>query len=223
MPGFSKENSFSRATIGGRVREVRGALTYQAFADRLGVSPGFVNEIEHGRKKPSAEMLFALETEFGIDVNWLLRGGERDPRIAETPPRYGAPTVRPRPASPDIPLYPLGESDLTEPPLHTLRLPPAFSSPTILAVKISDDSMAPTLPLGALAGIDQHQRAPTDGVLHLVSIKQGGIWTTSVRRLYRVPGGIRLRAENERHGDVTIKRGEVKIRGRVVWIVRGAD
>src|SRR3990172_6877204 len=106
MAMFSKENTFSRAAIGRRVRQVRGELTCQAFGQRLGVSAGFVSEIEHGRKKPSAEMVFALQSQFGVDANWLLRGGERQTQVAEAPPPYGAARRRP-PASLAIPLYAL--------------------------------------------------------------------------------------------------------------------
>ncbi len=219
MASFSKENIFSRAAIGRRVRHVRGGLTYQAFGTRLGVSPGFVSEIEHGRKKPSAEMLFALESQFGVDVNWLLRGGPGPTRVAEAPPAYGAARAR-RPTAPrEIPLYTLdgGEGTLDLPPTDALRLPTAFSGPTIIAALVPDDAMTPTLPPGAIVGIDRSQTAVSDGGIYVVSLKEPSGEHPTIRRLYKVRGGLRLRADNERHADLTALRKQARVVGRVVW------
>lgn len=67
-------NKFSRPGIGQRISSIRGNLTFQSFAVKLGVSAGFVSEIEKGVKKPSAEMLYAIAKEYGININWLLTG-----------------------------------------------------------------------------------------------------------------------------------------------------
>ncbi len=225
MPSFSKENIFSRAAIGRRVRHVRGGLTYQAFGARLGVSPGFISEIEHGRKKPSAEMLFALESHFGVDVNWLLRGGPGPTRVAETPPAYGAAGAR-RPTAPrEIPLYTLdgggGAFDL--PPTDVLRVPTAFSGPTIIAALVPDDAMTPTLPPGAIVGIDRSQTAVSDSGIYAVSLKEPSGERLTIRRPYKVRGGLRLRADNDRHADLTALRKQARVVGRVVWSIQKLD
>lgn len=69
-----KNNVFSREKIGTRIREIRKPLVYKEFAKKLGVSEGFVCEIEKGVKKPSAEMLFAIAEEYDYSINWLLTG-----------------------------------------------------------------------------------------------------------------------------------------------------
>lgn len=218
MAIFSKENSFSRAAIGRRVRQVRGELTCQAFGARLGVSAGFVSEIEHGRKKPSAEMLFALESQFGVDANWLLRGGERQTQVAEAPPTYGAARRRP-PASSAIPLYTLdgGAAALELPPTDALRLPTPFSDPTIIAALVPDNAMTPTLPPGTIVGIDRSQTAISDGGIYVVSLKEQSSECLAIRRLYKIRGGLRLRADNERHADLIAPRKQARVVGRVVW------
>ncbi len=223
MASFSKENIFSRAAIGRRVRHVRGGLTYQAFGARLGVSPGFVSEIEHGRKKPSAEMLFALESQFGVDVNWLLRGGPGPTRVAEAPPAYGAARAR-RPTTPrEIPLYTLDGGAFDLPPTDVLRLPTAFSSPTLIAALVPDDAMTPTLPPGAIVGIDRSRTAVSDGGIYVVSLKEPSGERLTIRRPYKVRGGLRLRADNERHADLTALRKEARVVGRVVWSIQKLD
>lgn len=222
MASFSIENTFSRAAIGRRVRHVRGGLTYQAFGTRLGVSPGFVSDIEHGRKKPSAEMLFALESRFGVDVNWLLRGGPGPSRVAEAPPAYGTARAR-RPTAPrEIPLYTLdGGGD--RPPTDALRLPAAFSGPTLIAALVPDDAMTPTLPSGAIVGIDRSRTAVSDGGVYVVSLKEPSGERLAIRRLYKVRGGLRLRADNERHADLTAPRKQARVVGRVVWSLQRMD
>jgi transcriptional regulator with XRE-family HTH domain len=225
MEMFSKENTFSRAAIGRRVRQVRGGLTCQAFGARLGVSAGFVSEIEHGRKKPSAEMLFALESQFGVDANWLLRGGERQAQVAEAPPTYGAARGRRPPASSAIPLYTLdgGAGAFALPPTDVLRLPTAFSGPTIIATLAPDETMTPTLPPGTIVGIDRSQTAISDGGIYVVSLKEQSSERFVIRRLYKVRGGLRLRADNERHADLTALRKQARVVGRVVWSLQRMD
>ncbi len=222
---FSKENIFSRGAIGRRVRQVRGGLTCQAFGARLGVSAGFVSEIEHGRKKPSAEMLFALENQFGVDANWLLRGGERHALVAEAPPTYGGARSRRAQASSAIPLYALdqGRTALDLPHTDSLRLPAAFSGPTIIATLVPDHTMTPTLPPGTIVGIDRAQTAISDGEIYVVSLKEQSSERLAIRRLYKVQGGLRLRADNERHADLTAPRKQARVVGRVVWSLQRRD
>lgn len=71
---YDREKKFTREEIGNRIKEIRGGLTYKEFAGKLGVSAGFVNGIEKGVKKPSAEMLFSMVNIFSVNLNWLLTG-----------------------------------------------------------------------------------------------------------------------------------------------------
>lgn len=106
-------------------------------------------------------MLFALESRFGVDVNWLLRGGPGPTRV--------------------------------------------------------DNAMTPTLPPGAIVGIDRSRTAVSDGAVYLVSLKEPFGEHPTIRRLYKVRGGLRLRADNERHADLTALRKQARVVGRVVW------
>lgn len=222
MARFTKENLFSRAAIGRRIRRVRAALSSQAFAARLGVSPGFVNEIEHGRKKPSAEMLFALEAQFGVDANWVLRGGDGAQHAAETAPRYGAgrPSSRLH-ASDSIPVY-RQETEgrgLREEPTE-LRLPSEFSGRDVIAVRMTDDSMAPTAAEGSLVGVDRGRTRVADGEMALVELRHPTVSRIIVRRVYKTRAGVRLRADNEQVPETAIPAGRVRVLGLVVWTLR---
>lgn len=49
-------------------------LNQSEFARRIGVSAGFVSDAVRGVKKPGAEFLYAVRTNFGASVDWLLTG-----------------------------------------------------------------------------------------------------------------------------------------------------
>jgi len=60
--------------MGDRIREARGArgLSLRTLADRVGVSPSLISQVETGRAKPSVSTLYAIATELGISLDELL-------------------------------------------------------------------------------------------------------------------------------------------------------
>jgi transcriptional regulator with XRE-family HTH domain len=63
------------SAIGRRIRELRGfEMTQADFADRIGVSQGYLSALENGNKEPGAAVLLAIGKEFGKSVDWLLTG-----------------------------------------------------------------------------------------------------------------------------------------------------
>lgn len=84
---------------GAKLRELRGrlGLTQRIFADKLGVSLPYLNQMENNHRPVSAAVVLALAQEFGLDVTELTVGeGERlvsdmrealaDPVFAKTAP-----------------------------------------------------------------------------------------------------------------------------------------
>ncbi|MBL9056445.1 MAG: DUF2083 domain-containing protein [Rhodobacteraceae bacterium] len=84
---------------GAKLRELRGrlGLTQRVFADKLGVSLPYLNQMENNHRPVSAAVVLALAQEFGLDVTELTVGeGERlvsdmrealaDPVFAKTAP-----------------------------------------------------------------------------------------------------------------------------------------
>jgi transcriptional regulator with XRE-family HTH domain len=69
-------------------RQARG-LSLRDLADRLGVSPSLISQIETGRARPSVSTLYAIATELSVSIDDLLfLEGDRspapvDPRLAE--------------------------------------------------------------------------------------------------------------------------------------------
>lgn len=47
------------------------SLSQQEFADRLGVSRGYVGDIERGRCEPSMKFLTSLSTVFNASIDWV--------------------------------------------------------------------------------------------------------------------------------------------------------
>jgi transcriptional regulator with XRE-family HTH domain len=69
----SADSTFS---IGKRVAEIAAAegLNQQAFAQRIGISPGFLSSVIRDLKVPGSEFLFSLKQVFSVSIDWLLTG-----------------------------------------------------------------------------------------------------------------------------------------------------
>jgi transcriptional regulator with XRE-family HTH domain len=75
-------------------REQGGRLV--DIAERAGISPQYLSEIERGRKEPSSEMIAAVTGALGVDLAGLLTGIAVDVRRL----RDTGPAARRRPTGP---------------------------------------------------------------------------------------------------------------------------
>jgi len=71
-----------REILGSRLRALRAEReqTLAQLADRAGISPQYLSEIERGRKEPSSEMIAALAGALGIPVAELMAAAAEDLR-----------------------------------------------------------------------------------------------------------------------------------------------
>ena len=46
-------------------------LTQAEFAEKLGITPTYLSEIERGNRHPAYQFFLALINEFGVNLNWL--------------------------------------------------------------------------------------------------------------------------------------------------------
>jgi transcriptional regulator with XRE-family HTH domain len=71
-----------REVLGSRLRALRAerAETLAQTAERAGISPQYLSEIERGRKEPSSEMIAALAGALGITVADLMTAAAEDLR-----------------------------------------------------------------------------------------------------------------------------------------------
>ena len=107
MPGSRKPRSprVDHPPIGQRLRDERQArgLSLRHLAQRLGVSPSLISQIETGRARPSVSTLYALAAELGVSLDELLfLDPERatpaaDPRLVERGMNLVGTTERPGP------------------------------------------------------------------------------------------------------------------------------
>ena len=83
---------------GAKLRELRGriGLTQKAFAEKLGVSLPYLNQMENNNRPVSTTVVLALAQEFGFDVTELQSGDEArlvgDMREALADPIFSGPT-----------------------------------------------------------------------------------------------------------------------------------
>jgi transcriptional regulator with XRE-family HTH domain len=80
LPGRSGPQPLWRQIAGDAVRERRRALGLRLrdVADRAGISPQYLSEVERGRKEPSSEMLASICGALGLPLLELLRAaGQR--------------------------------------------------------------------------------------------------------------------------------------------------
>lgn len=78
----------------------------------LGVSQGFIGDIESGRSQPSTNFLQSLSEHFSVNPAWILEG--REPQTFPHEPGFQSAVGRIKPASKDRPLAGHFEVDGTE-------------------------------------------------------------------------------------------------------------
>ena len=71
----SKSIAIDWVQVGRRIRELRGFDVTQAnFAQRIGVSQGYLSTVEHGQGEIGAAVLLAISREFDKSIEWILTG-----------------------------------------------------------------------------------------------------------------------------------------------------
>lgn len=67
--------------IGGRLREERkrAGLSQRKLAQRLGLSPSLISQLESGQTKPSVGTLYAIVTELGVSLDTVIRSDDSPP------------------------------------------------------------------------------------------------------------------------------------------------
>lgn len=75
--------------IGERLREERerSGLSQRKLAQRLGLSPSLISQLESGQTKPSVGTFYSIVTELGVSLDTVIRGEDAPPapRAVEDP------------------------------------------------------------------------------------------------------------------------------------------
>lgn len=74
---------FSR-NISDKIRKIRKdqSLTQHEFAEMIGISGGYLSEIEVGKKKPTIELINFIITEYKISPNELFGYGQAEAEVS---------------------------------------------------------------------------------------------------------------------------------------------
>jgi phage repressor protein C with HTH and peptisase S24 domain len=115
----------------------------------------------------------------------------------------------------------LNKDDVTwEPnPVEELSVPESFCRPRLQVVKIDSAAMEPVIGRGAFVGIDRDQKEHPDGDLCAVHFPHQGL---TIRRVFMQGDSFLLKADNDKHADLTIPAAEMSERtvGRVIWVLQ---
>lgn len=192
------------------------------------MTPQVLLEQESGKSLPDAAALLRMSA-LGINVNWLLAG--KGPMLLDSlaagDEANGAAHAQER-AFVTVPVLPLaaeaGSSNADAEDPHQARL--AFSrewlrrrglqSDGIAAIKISGDSMEPTIRDGALVVVDLSQKTIGNGIY--VLMVDGHLMAKRLQTDFL--GGVYVRSDNPlyREEHLTAQElSELLIVGRIVW------
>jgi DNA-binding XRE family transcriptional regulator len=96
-PGVQPPEPLWREVLGQRLRALRAEReeTLAETAERAGISPQYLSEVERGRKEPSSEMIAAVTGALGVELADVLVGIAGDLRRRRTTSMISRPTGRP--------------------------------------------------------------------------------------------------------------------------------
>ena len=209
-------------SIGERIIKVRGGLTREEFAKRLGVNKSSVQRWETENQVPTGTAIIRLIEEFGIDANWLLLDdSDKAQSLSTENNKLG-----------DFSLVPMAETHLSAGGgafimSEELGTPHAFrrdwlrraaSRPNnIIMMVIDGDSMFPSIQNGDAVLVDTGRTRVTDNKIYALGLGE----TISIKRLDMLPGGnIRIRSDNPNYEPYNARLDEIRILGQVIWFAR---
>jgi len=67
-----------KAAVAGRIKVLRGTLSQEAFAAKVGFKQTYISQIETGKSIPSIGFLVALADQFETTIDFVLRGGKME-------------------------------------------------------------------------------------------------------------------------------------------------
>jgi SOS-response transcriptional repressor LexA len=211
--------------IGGRLRRLRGDLSQEVFARRLGLRRPVYRRYETGERHPPIELLIKLARHGQTTIDWILLGKEdvsagqpmlvREPKAA-----YG------RAASQASAIPVLSRRAAGRPPKAItaadielyLPLPTAWAGEGQLVITMPDDSMEPAIKRDDLVAIE-----PVKGRLESKEGALVAVWLREpaglvVRRLSRDDNHWLLVPENHAHRAIVLpKKGAWPRVYRVTW------
>lgn len=214
------------ATLGERIRQVRGEMDLMHLAERIGVHKNTLSNYERGLRVPDANVLLKLLDVFpAANPGWLLtgQGGEsRSSNGEETLEGFFL-----------VPLHEMQTKWLREGKIVSEQLVNSISFKTdwvinylgippqdLSLVSVKGDSMEPTLSDGDMVLADLRANRIEDNAVYVL-YSRGALL---VRRLHRkLDGSLIVKGDNQAYETEVLTEEvaeDLEVVGRVVWMGR---
>lgn len=208
--------------IGARIRQRREelGLTLEELGDQLSLNKSTIMRYESGEvQKIKLPILQSLAQALDVDPNWLaLKTDVAEPYYKRTIPT--ATNIIPLPLASFIPLVgniACGEPILAEENIEGYVKAPAYCEGSF-ALRCKGDSMTGARIMDGDIVIIRQQSDIDDGEIAAVLIED----EATLKRVYKMPGRLVLRAENPRYAPIDLSGAEldgVRILGKAVYFI----
>lgn len=239
-----KRSSIVASFIGDRLVAARGSYSQKEFAELVGISRTQYNAYERGNRIPSDDALARIATVVGVSPSELLSDLDSQPTATDIAANI-TPVIRPLITTPeDISemekadeyfAVPLLDGKVAAGPggflweqvqsLVWVYRPEIGPHLNLIAVRVSGDSMRPTIPDGAIVIIDLDRRDPRGDCHSIWAIRTDREEALAVKRLQAIknqPGFMVLSDNFSDHPPEvawTCEPNELVV-GKVVWMWR---
>ena len=225
---------------------VRGKLSQDEFAQRLQIHKNSLGRYERGESRPDTGVAEKICTEFGVNPQWLLLGAGtikadahdftvEEAKAYRVHDEAGVEIIEADKT--DIVLIPMVEAVLSagqgsfEVNEHSERkysfrrdfLRRKGNHKEMVLLRVSGDSMSPSIENGDVVLLDQSQRNPHPGMIYAVGVED----MVYLKRVDAQPGKLILYSDNREYAPIEIDtRGDLenqaRIIGRAIWWCREA-
>ncbi|MHB1704198.1 MAG: XRE family transcriptional regulator [bacterium] len=223
--------------IGFLIKKRREELgfTQIKLAELIGVTPLTIQRYEYGNNRIKIDYLKKIAEIFKNDISYFFAKSEFIVNKIEDKTTF---SITPVISSCDeisidmskyqsVPIYSFAGTGkfigLTETkPIDTLFVPKEFSSLSIGAFKVTDNSMEPIIKDGSYIGVDMNDKEPIPGYIYCAYLSNyGGALIRYV--IIENPEGITLKPKNQTFDNITVSRKELEdkhsyIIGKVKWV-----
>ncbi len=188
------------------MQEVRGGKSQKDFALELGVSLRSYANYEADVRIPPGKVLERIARIGHTTADWILTGLGME----KVPYEY----------TKFVPLLSLVGAGTPKElfdrePIGFVAVPSWDFKPSLTALKISGESMEPSLKDGAEIIVDRNISEIIDGKVYVIYIRDNGI---VIKRLYRAPGAVILRSDNPASPEIICKPDEIEIQGKILKV-----
>lgn len=213
-----------------RIRFVRGELTQQEFAEKLGVHKNSIGSYERNATKPDIEFLQSICTVFHVEPRWLLFGD--GPIQIEEAARENKVSELRKKADDEIIMIPMVEAVLSAgggslETGATIGRGYAFrrdfiqrkgNPDNMVLMRVAGDSMEPEILSGDVVLIDQGKTRIVPGHMFAVGFEEA----IYLKRIDIMPGKAILKSANPAYPPMELDiRGQLsdqfRVIGRVLW------